>query len=167
MNRIFHARIAWYQYFLLVVLTVNAVGALWCKYILVAVLFMLMLIVVIDMAQFIDVVMRLRVQAVCRMGNLRDGSLIDQPIQQRDNKHANEHSRAHQEDRTRLKDSLRCLKTFSHQFKADDRHHHTTRCAQEQTNKSIRIGTNKGAKKTTESCSADTCDQCHDGHCKK
>ena len=48
MNRIFHARIAWYQYFLLVVLTVNAVGALWCKYILVAVLFMLMLIVVIE-----------------------------------------------------------------------------------------------------------------------
>ena len=48
MNRIFHARIAWYQYFLLVVLTVNAVGALWCKYIWVAVLFMLMLIVVIE-----------------------------------------------------------------------------------------------------------------------
>ncbi len=48
MNRIFHARIAWYQYFLLVVLTLNAVGALWCKYILVAVLFMLMLIVVIE-----------------------------------------------------------------------------------------------------------------------
>ena len=48
MNRIFHARIAWYQYFLLVVLTVNAVGALWCKYILVAVLFVLMLIVVIE-----------------------------------------------------------------------------------------------------------------------
>ena len=46
MNRIFHARIAWYQYFLLAVLTVNAVGALWCKYILPAVLFMLMLIVV-------------------------------------------------------------------------------------------------------------------------
>ena len=42
MNRIFHARIAWYQYFLLAVLTVNAVGALWCKYILPAVLFMLM-----------------------------------------------------------------------------------------------------------------------------
>ena len=41
MNRIFHARIAWYQYFLLAVLTVNAVGALWSKYILPAVLFML------------------------------------------------------------------------------------------------------------------------------
>ena len=48
MNRIFHARIAWYQYFLLVVLTVNVVGALWCKYILPAVLLILMLIVVID-----------------------------------------------------------------------------------------------------------------------
>lgn len=48
MNRIFHARIAWYQYFLLVVLTLNVVGALWCKYILPAVLFMLMLIVVIE-----------------------------------------------------------------------------------------------------------------------
>lgn len=48
MNRIFHARIAWYQYFLLAVLTVNAVGALWCKYILLAVIMSLMLIVVIE-----------------------------------------------------------------------------------------------------------------------
>ena len=48
MNRIFHARIAWYQYILLVVLTVNVVGALWCKYILPAVLLILMLIVVIE-----------------------------------------------------------------------------------------------------------------------
>ena len=48
MNRIFHARIAWYQYFLLVVLTVNVVGALWCKYILPAVLLILMPIVVIE-----------------------------------------------------------------------------------------------------------------------
>lgn len=48
MNRIFHARIAWYQYFLLAVLTVNAAGALWCKYVVPAVLFMLMLIVVIE-----------------------------------------------------------------------------------------------------------------------
>ena len=48
MNRIFHARIAWYQYFLLVVLTVNVVGALCCKYILPAVLLILMLIVVIE-----------------------------------------------------------------------------------------------------------------------
>lgn len=48
MNRIFHARIAWYQYFLLVILTVNAVAALWCKFILPAVLLMLLLIVVIE-----------------------------------------------------------------------------------------------------------------------
>ena len=48
MNRIFHARIVRYQYFLLVVLTVNVVGALWCKYILPAVLLILMLIVVIE-----------------------------------------------------------------------------------------------------------------------
>ena len=48
MNRIFNARIAWYKYFLLVVLTVNVVGALWCKYILPAVLLILMLIVVIE-----------------------------------------------------------------------------------------------------------------------
>lgn len=48
MNRIFHARIAWYQYFLLAVLTVNAVGALWCKYILLGVLMSLMLLVVIE-----------------------------------------------------------------------------------------------------------------------
>ena len=48
MNRIVPARIAWSQYFLLVVLTVNVVGALWCKYILPAVLLILMLIVVIE-----------------------------------------------------------------------------------------------------------------------
>ena len=48
MKRIFHARIAWYQYFLLVVLTGNVVAALWCKYILPAVLLILMLIVVIE-----------------------------------------------------------------------------------------------------------------------
>ena len=48
MNRIFHARIAWYQYFLLVVLTVNVAGALWCKYILPTVLLILMLIIVIE-----------------------------------------------------------------------------------------------------------------------
>lgn len=48
MNRIFHARIAWYQYVLLVLLTVNAIGALWCKYILPAALLLLMLIVVIE-----------------------------------------------------------------------------------------------------------------------
>ncbi len=48
MNRIFHARIAWYQYFLLVVITVNVIGAMWCKYILPAVLLGLLLIVVIE-----------------------------------------------------------------------------------------------------------------------
>lgn len=48
MNRIFHARIAWYQYFLLIVLTINAFGSLWYKYILMATLMMLMLIVVIE-----------------------------------------------------------------------------------------------------------------------
>ena len=48
MNRIFHARIAWYQYFLLVVLTVNAVGALWCKYILVAGLFFFLVVFVFE-----------------------------------------------------------------------------------------------------------------------
>ena len=48
MNRIFNARIAWYKYFLLVVLTVNVFVALWCKYILPAVLLILMLIVVIE-----------------------------------------------------------------------------------------------------------------------
>ncbi len=48
MNRIFHARIAWYQYFLLAVLTVNMVGALWCKIILPAILLALLTIVVIE-----------------------------------------------------------------------------------------------------------------------
>ena len=48
MNRIFHARIAWYQYFLLVVLTVIQCCALSCNYILPAVLLILMLIVVIE-----------------------------------------------------------------------------------------------------------------------
>lgn len=48
MNRIFHARIAWYQYFLLVVLGANAFGFLWCKYIVLAAFMMLLLIVVIE-----------------------------------------------------------------------------------------------------------------------
>lgn len=48
MNRIFHARIAWYHYFLLAVLTANAVGALWTKAALLGVLFVLLLIVVIE-----------------------------------------------------------------------------------------------------------------------
>lgn len=48
MNRIFHARIAWYQYFLLAVLAVNAFGFLWCKNILLAAALMLLLVVVIE-----------------------------------------------------------------------------------------------------------------------
>lgn len=48
MNRIFHARITWYQCFLLIVLGINAFGSLWCKYILLAALMMLLLIVVIE-----------------------------------------------------------------------------------------------------------------------
>lgn len=48
MNRIFHARIVWYQYFLLVILAVNAFAALWGKHIILAVLMMLLLIVVIE-----------------------------------------------------------------------------------------------------------------------
>lgn len=48
MNRVFHARIAWYQYFLIVVLGVNASGFLWCKYIVPALFFMLLLIIIIE-----------------------------------------------------------------------------------------------------------------------
>lgn len=48
MNRVFHARIAWYQYLLTVVLGVNAAGFLWCKYIIPAAVLMLLLIVVIE-----------------------------------------------------------------------------------------------------------------------
>lgn len=48
MNRIFHARIAWYQYFLLVMLGFNAFVALWCMYILLAAILMLLLVVVIE-----------------------------------------------------------------------------------------------------------------------
>lgn len=48
MNRIFHARIAWYQYFLLIMLAINAFATLWGKHIILAVLIMFMLIVVIE-----------------------------------------------------------------------------------------------------------------------
>lgn len=48
MNRIFHARIAWYQYFLLIMLAINAFAALWGKHIILAVLIMFLLIVVIE-----------------------------------------------------------------------------------------------------------------------
>lgn len=48
MNRIFHARIAWYQYFLVIVLGVNAFSFMWCQNILLATVMMLLLIVVIE-----------------------------------------------------------------------------------------------------------------------
>lgn len=48
MNRIFHARITWYQYLFLLLLGVNAFAALWCKYIILAVVVMLLLIVLIE-----------------------------------------------------------------------------------------------------------------------
>ena len=63
MNRIFHARIVWYQYFLLVVLGVNAFGFLWCKNIILATLMMLFLIVVIE--QIIHTVYTVRQTACC------------------------------------------------------------------------------------------------------
>lgn len=48
MNRIFHARIAWYQYFMLAVLSLNAFATLWSKKILFAALMMVLLIVIIE-----------------------------------------------------------------------------------------------------------------------
>lgn len=48
MNRIFHARIAWYQYFLVIVLGVNAFSFMWCQNIILATVMMLLLIVVIE-----------------------------------------------------------------------------------------------------------------------
>lgn len=48
MNRIFHTRITWYQYLFLLILGVNAFAALWCKYIILAVVVMLLLIVLIE-----------------------------------------------------------------------------------------------------------------------
>lgn len=48
MNRIFHARITWYQYLFLIILGVNAFVGLWCKYIILAVIVMLLLIVLIE-----------------------------------------------------------------------------------------------------------------------
>ncbi|MDR0940191.1 MAG: PH domain-containing protein [Mediterranea sp.] len=48
MNRIFHARIAWYQYFLLAILTANVVVAFWVKAALVGLLLALLLLVVIE-----------------------------------------------------------------------------------------------------------------------
>ena len=48
MNRIFHARIASYQYFLLVVLGGNAALALWGKHGILTMIWMLLLVVVIE-----------------------------------------------------------------------------------------------------------------------
>lgn len=48
MNRIFHARIAWYQYLFIIVLGVNVFGALWTKHILLATILALMLVVIIE-----------------------------------------------------------------------------------------------------------------------
>lgn len=48
MNRIFHARIAWYQYLVLTLFTINGVAALWSKYIILAVLLLLFVIVLIE-----------------------------------------------------------------------------------------------------------------------
>ena len=48
MNRTFHARIAWYQYVLLVILGSNLIGFLWYKYIIPAIFLALLLLVVIE-----------------------------------------------------------------------------------------------------------------------
>ncbi len=48
MNRIFHARTAWYHYFLLIVLGVNVVAALWSKQGVLSIIFMLLLVVIIE-----------------------------------------------------------------------------------------------------------------------
>ncbi len=48
MNRIFHSRIAWYQYLLLLVLGSNLIGLLWYQYIIPAALIALMLLVLIE-----------------------------------------------------------------------------------------------------------------------
>ena len=45
MNRIFHARIAWYQWMALILFAVNGMAALWCKFALVGLLLFLLLIV--------------------------------------------------------------------------------------------------------------------------
>ena len=49
MNRIFHARIAWYQYLILIILGANTFALLWMKHILLALLMALALIVIIEM----------------------------------------------------------------------------------------------------------------------
>ncbi len=48
MNRIFHARIVWYQYVLLVVLAANLIAFLWNQYIIPAVFVALVLLIIIE-----------------------------------------------------------------------------------------------------------------------
>ncbi len=48
MNRIFHARIAWYQYLLLLVLAINLMGLLWYKHIVPAAVIAMLLLVLIE-----------------------------------------------------------------------------------------------------------------------
>ncbi len=48
MDRVFHARTAWYHYFLLVVLTLNTAGGLWTKHVLLTLFFALLLVVIIE-----------------------------------------------------------------------------------------------------------------------
>ena len=48
MDRIFHARTAWYQFLLLFVLGINTFFLMWCKFILPALLLALLLLVVIE-----------------------------------------------------------------------------------------------------------------------
>lgn len=48
MNRIFHARITWYQYVALVLFTVNGGVALWCKFAIVGALLLLLVVVLIE-----------------------------------------------------------------------------------------------------------------------
>ncbi|MCD8032540.1 MAG: PH domain-containing protein [Bacteroides sp.] len=48
MDRIFHARTAWYQYLLLILLTVNTVYFLWIRSIGIAVVLVLLLVVLIE-----------------------------------------------------------------------------------------------------------------------
>ena len=48
MNRIFHARIVWYQYLLLIVLAGNLIGFLWHQYIIPAVFIAIVLLIIIE-----------------------------------------------------------------------------------------------------------------------
>lgn len=48
MNRIFHSKITWYNYFYLLVLTATTIALLWEKQIIVGVVLMLLLIVLIE-----------------------------------------------------------------------------------------------------------------------